>query len=273
MSDEQIQEMVGEVHAEPHRAKHYAVMVLDRSGSMERIGVEAVGAVNSQLENTKKGVEDGLMEAEVSLVTFSSQVDTPEFWCTPIDEVQPLKEEDYTPRGFTAMYDAVGYAITELLKRADINEPDTTVLMIIISDGHENASRQYNAQGISNMVRELQDTSRWTFAYEGADQDLAAVQQSTNINTGNMLRFAANADGMGIATRSRRMASQAYYDSRSRAIETMQVDASAGAKELTSAQSISFYDDSAVINSNDSESFEGPRVQSGTSQTPENKGS
>lgn len=217
------QDVADEMNQEPERMKHYVCFILDRSASMESIREEAIAAFNKQIESTRGALAgNDRIDVEVSLVTFSTRVDIPEIWCRPLETVKPVLLEDYIPDGWTAMYDAVGFAISKLNEQADINDKNTSVLIIIVSDGDENYSREWTGERIAQIVDEMQKTNRWTFVYEGDNQDLAKVSQVTNVSTGNMLQFAANAEGMGMATQSREMASLSYYDDLSHGVMSTQ---------------------------------------------------
>ena len=207
-----IEQAVEEANSEAKRAKHYVAFILDRSTSMTSIREEAVDAFNRQVEQTKKTLEGNKdIDVEVSLVTFSTQVDTPEIWCKPLEQMQPITREDFVPSGWTAMYDAIGFTVNKLKEQKDIDDPMTTVLMIVVSDGHENYSRNFGAHAISQLMSDVQETKRWTVVYEGANIDLAAVQGATGIAQANTMLFQADAGGMRTQTATRARASQAYY--------------------------------------------------------------
>jgi uncharacterized protein YegL len=204
------------------KIKNYVLFILDRSSSMETIRSEAVDAFNRQIKDTKKALEGkDHLDVEVSLVTFSTRVDTPEIWCRPLDEIKPITTEDFVPSGWTAMYDAIGYAISRIQEQPDINEDTTSVLVIIVSDGGENNSIKFNATHISTMVKEMEDTKRWTIVYEGANIDLKEVRQSTGLSAGNSLLFDASNAGMHASGQSRAVATSNYYASQVSAVNTL----------------------------------------------------
>jgi uncharacterized protein YegL len=198
---------------EDPRKTNFLVMVLDRSGSMNPIRDEAIGAFNDQIRQVMESTEGQNIDVLVSLVTFSGSVDEPEHWCVPLHNVSNLVQSDFVPGGMTAMYDAVGFTINKLNEHPLINDPDSSVLIVTISDGYENSSRNFTSESLATMVKEMQDSGRWTFAYEGANQDLAEVQASTGFNIGSTMSFDANVQGMAASTLTRSRASQAYYTS------------------------------------------------------------
>lgn len=207
---------------------NFLVLVLDRSSSMASLRAEAIGAFNEQLKTVREATEDTNVNVLVSLVTFAGRVDTPELWCTPLHQVLDLTEDNYVPQGMTAMYDAVGYTIQELQEHPLINDENSSVLVVVISDGHENSSREFDSPKLAAIIKEMQDSGRWTFAYEGANQDLAVVSMNIGINRGSTLSFVADAVGMAISGQIRQEASRQYYSNVSKGLAT---------------QSTSFYDD------------------------------
>lgn len=179
--------------AKPKVTKNYLMMILDESGSMQSIQQQAINAFNEQVQTVKKFKND--MEVATSLIVFS---DDARVWldAVSLDKVPELGTGNYIPNGSTAMYDAVGKALETLQKKPDINDPNVTVLVLVISDGEENASKIYNSERISGMVSALTATGRWTFTYAGANQDLTKVAKKLNIPLGNMSTFKSTAGGM-----------------------------------------------------------------------------
>jgi Mg-chelatase subunit ChlD len=203
------------------KLKNYVLMILDKSGSMTALQNEIVGGFNDQLkvireENTKYG-----MKSLVSLVTFSSRVDTPIAWLEDIDTIKELTAEEYKPDGMTAMYDAIGDSIEKLMQVPDANDEGTAFLVIIISDGQENNSTKYTGQKIAELIDSCQKTGRWTFTYIGANQDLSQVSKHLNIDVNNTLRFAATAAGVNMMESDMSMGTSTYYASRSRGITSL----------------------------------------------------
>lgn len=211
--DNMAEEQMHDTDVEAKKAKHYVAFILDRSSSMRSYGAEAVDGFNQQIDVTKKQLEDkDMIEPEVCLVTFSSMVDAPEIWCRPLNEITPWDQEEYRPSGMTALYDAMGFTINKLKQQPDINDPTTSVLLIVVTDGEENSSREYDAARLQRLIDEVQDTGRWTIVYEGANVDLTRVSKSTNIQSGNMINFVQDTAGFANAVRRRQVGTQYYYD-------------------------------------------------------------
>ena len=143
------------------------VVILDRSGSMYSIKDDAIGGFNNFLKEQKK--EKG--EANLTLIQFSTYVDT-QVLGKPLDEVPELTEDTYKPGGLTALNDALAHGIIEtgrrLEKLSEDNRPDK-VIVALINDGCENASKEYSKQSVANMVKHQEEKYNWQFLYLGSN--------------------------------------------------------------------------------------------------------
>jgi predicted metal-dependent peptidase len=125
------------------------VVVLDRSGSMGSISEATVNGLNSFIKEQKAA--EG--EAYMTLVQFDNQYQI-DYKSKPISEVADLIDgETFVPRATTALFDAVGKTINEL-------KTDDDVVFVIITDGHENASREFNQKGVFDLI-EKKKSSGW----------------------------------------------------------------------------------------------------------------
>lgn len=168
-------------------------IVLDRSGSMEECRAETISGFNEYAAEIRRTARLEGLNARVTLVTFNSEV-TPVYWSAPLDRLQPIDHSSYVPGGMTAMLDAVGTTIDRLAG----DEPDSKdghTLVCIISDGLENASREYTAPAVAQRIRRLQETGRWTFTYLGSNQDLAKVSADLGVPQTNVAAYAATPAG------------------------------------------------------------------------------
>jgi hypothetical protein len=151
---------------------HIAV-ILDRTGSMEAIRDDTIGGFNTFLNAQK--AEPGL--ATLTLVQFDSQ-DPYEIVhrFKPLAEVPELSHKTFVPRASTPLLDAIGRGINDLEKSlADLAEDEkpSRVVMVLVTDGQENASREFRKDMIEKMIREKQEKSDWQFVFLSAD--LAAI--------------------------------------------------------------------------------------------------
>lgn len=180
------------------------VLVIDRSGSMQACRDDAEGGVNQFVEDQKKAAG----EANLTLVQFDDEYEVVHDG-TPIQDVQPYS---LAPRGMTALLDAVGTAITSVGCRLSAMAEDdrpATVVVAIVTDGHENASHEYSLEQIRSMITEQQEKYNWKFTFLGADASAfdtgasmgiarsAVAQYDAGENTG--LAFAAVSQMTGAA--------------------------------------------------------------------------
>ncbi len=167
----------------------YNLIIIDESGSMQSIRKEAIDSVNETIQTIHAAQKKHLeQEHNVSLVTFNDDVKTV-CDCVSVNQVQELTEETYQPCCCTALYDAMGMSLTTLRKK--VTESDK-VLVTIVTDGYENASKEYDGKAIKSLVDELKDRG-WVFAYIGANQDVEAVAATISIT--NVMNFEASSAG------------------------------------------------------------------------------
>lgn len=146
--------------------------VLDESGSMQSMERAARDGFNEYLE--EQVAHGG--PTWWTLTTFSDRPRT-RFAAIPGAEVRPLGA-DYSPGGVTALYDAVGSAVTKTqayLEQIGDEQP-SDVIVVILTDGMENSSRQWTSRQIYDLITEAED-SGWQFVFMGANQDSWAVAE------------------------------------------------------------------------------------------------
>lgn len=188
--------------------KIYNLIILDASGSMNRIYSQALSGVNETLATIRIAEkEHPELQQFVTLASFSAGEHFLNriFSKKPIKKIRDITKEDYPLLGCTALYDAMGVCITELQR--NITHEDR-VLVSIITDGYENASCIWNGSQIKSLVEELRQMG-WTFTYIGADQDVEKVAGEMGIN--NSLRFSANAEETDAMFAKERTCRQTFY--------------------------------------------------------------
>ena len=171
------------------KTRIFNLIIIDESGSMQSIKKEAIDSVNETIQ-TIRSAQKKHEEQEhfVSLVTFNDDVKTVHD-CVPVSEVTELTSETYQPACCTALYDAMGLSVNALRKKvADVDK----VLVTVVTDGYENASKEYCGKAIKALVDELK-AKGWVFAYIGANQDVEAVAASISIT--NTMNFEATCVG------------------------------------------------------------------------------
>ena len=164
------------------------LVILDRSGSMGSIRDEAIGGFNNFL-TSQQAVKGA---ANLTLVLFDDQYEIPVNG-VKVKEVKPLTTETFVPRGFTAMNDAIGKALTTL----EAKNPKKAVICIL-TDGQENASKEFTIAQVQAKVKAAEERD-WEVVFLAANID--AVQAAVNIGKFKSagIGFAADAQGMQFA--------------------------------------------------------------------------
>jgi len=188
----------------------YVAIVLDSSGSMANLANEIIGGFNSQLELFKE--KNNETPIKLSVVTFDSTV-RPVMWDKTPNSVLKLTDKSYIPTGMTALSDAVGDVIEHYSEIAE-KDKEAAFLIVIMSDGQENASQRYTTSQIKELITKYTDTNMWTFTYMGANQDMWNVSQTFGIATGNTMAFSATNSGVNVAYTSQNNAFDSYLTAR-----------------------------------------------------------
>lgn len=176
------------------KTRIFNLIIIDESGSMQSIKTAAIDSVNETIQtirSAQKKHED--QEHFVSLVTFNDDVKTV-YECGAVNGVKELTAETYQPDCCTALYDAMGKSLNALRKKV---AEDDKVLVTIVTDGYENASKEYSGKAIKALVDELK-AKGWVFAYIGANQDVEAVAATISIT--NVMNFETTSVGTHIMT-------------------------------------------------------------------------
>ena len=192
------------------KTKVYNLIILDKSGSMSTIANAAIAGFNETvggIRSAQKQFAD-TQEHYVSLLPFCACSMDYVYDCVPVDEVKNLTSRDYQPCCSTPLYDAMGKGINDLLKKTK-EMKNATVVVTIITDGMENASREYNGAAIKALVDKMRDQYGWNFAYIGTNQDVESVAISLSIT--NTMYFQDTEEGMEEAWRKERKAKHRMY--------------------------------------------------------------
>ena len=165
-------------------------MLLDRSGSMRGIKDDTEGGFNAFIEEQAK--QPG--QVDVTLAQFDDRFDYV-YRNVPISDAPMLKLE---PRGMTALLDAIGKLVTEvgaeLRARPEHLRPGQ-VIVVITTDGHENASRKWTVQQVRELITQQQDQWGWTFIFLGANIDAIGTARDFGIPATASMDYGANAAG------------------------------------------------------------------------------
>lgn len=165
--------------------------VLDKSGSMNNCIESTVNGYNAQLETIQK-LQKEYPEQQflVSLTIFDDKVDDVQLNQT-VDAVKFLSTYRYRPSGTTALLDAIGMSINSIriANESKILNDEMSIVMVILTDGLENASREFTFHQIAKTIKSLEETEKWTFNFLGADIDAIHTSKMLNIKTENVVSF------------------------------------------------------------------------------------
>ena len=127
------------------------ISIVDRSGSMQSILDDAIGGFNTFLAAQQR--QPG--QAKLSLILFDNEYQVVH-QAVDIQQVEPLNQDTYVPRGSTALLDAVGKtidAVGERLAATPESERPSQVIVSILTDGYENASQTYSKPKVAEMIK------------------------------------------------------------------------------------------------------------------------
>jgi uncharacterized protein YegL len=170
------------------------VFILDRSGSMSGLETETIGGYNSLLKKQKK--MDG--EANVTTILFNQEYEILHDR-KPIRDVKPISSKEYYACGFTALLDAIGVTIEQLdekIERTSKNARPDKVMIVITTDGYENASRNYSKERVRELIEKMQKRNDWECVFLGANMD--AIQEACSLGIRPQMSRTYSADKKGV---------------------------------------------------------------------------
>ena len=164
---------------------HYQ-LILDASGSMGSIRIETLNSVNRQIEAIREMAQRNPdQKLKISLTLFNT-VTRKAFSNLKPEKTSLLPQSQYQTEGSTALLDAIGLSISDL-KENKATEDD--VVMVIITDGEENASQYFSFEQIAESIRQLKATEQWTFTFLGADIDAWSIASRLQIDRDEVKSF------------------------------------------------------------------------------------
>lgn len=169
------------------------ITITDRSGSMETIRRDVIGGYNRFL--AEQQALPGA--ARLTYTQFDTQYDVI-YQGMPLAAAPQLDDKTFVPRGSTALLDAIGRTLVEQGKRIHDENWAERVIVAIITDGAENASREYNRAQIKEMIAHAQQHD-WHFVFLAANQDAFAEAASYGISAATTRNFTASAAGVKAA--------------------------------------------------------------------------
>lgn len=160
------------------------ILILDKSGSMDSAREAVISSLNEYLGTLRK--DDN--RYNLTVAAFNTELDYM-VKDEDLDDVERFHKSDYKPDGMTALYDSV----CKVLKKYRDNEGKN--LCVIMTDGYENASMDYDEKDMQKLVKKLEKTDLWSFVYMGANQDSYAVARDW-VPQANISNFNVTTRGM-----------------------------------------------------------------------------
>ena len=159
----------------------YNLVILDKSGSMEAIRTEAINGYNETLGSIKSTQLKFIDTQEhfVSLAAFCNCGIDMIYDMTPIKDAEKLTREKYDPCCCTPLFDAIGKTVKEL-KRKTAEIEGAAFLVTIITDGYENASKEWDSKSVAKLIDSCKEEG-WMFSFIGAGEDVVKVASKISI--------------------------------------------------------------------------------------------
>lgn len=169
------------------------VFILDRSGSMGGLEKDTIGGFNSMLEKQRK--EEG--EVLVTTVLFDNMYELLHDRIN-LKGIKPMTDNEYYVRGTTALIDAIGLTINKISNiqnNTSEEERARQVIFIITTDGMENASVEFTADKVRQMIEEQKEKNGWEFLFLGANIDAVATARNYGIDSNRAVNYHSDKEG------------------------------------------------------------------------------
>ena len=165
----------------PNKTPIYNLVILDKSGSMESIRTEAINGYNETLGSIKATQLKHMDTQEhfVSLAAFCNCGIDMIYDMTPIKDADKLTKEQYDPCCCTPLFDAIGKTVKEL-KRRTAEIEGAAYLVTIITDGYENASKEWDSKSVCKLIDSCKEEG-WMFSFIGAGEDVVKIASTISI--------------------------------------------------------------------------------------------
>ena len=179
---------------EERRAPTLVSFILDESTSMESCRQQTINGFNEYKQTLTQDTEE-YGEVLLSITKFGTRPPShqePDIrrlaTVQAADEVDDLSFETFRPNGNTPLFDCIANVINETQRAYDEMEDKPRVIFVVLTDGQENMSREYNAEQIREMISGKEGDG-WVFAFLGADQDAWANSRGLGFSRGSTMSY------------------------------------------------------------------------------------
>lgn len=172
----------------------YYLLIVDASSSMNSLRKSTISGINEQIDSIKQLETDFPdQEYNMSFMHFNNEV-TIEYTNRSSSSLEHISESNYKCSGTTALLDAIGVGVRNLVQKISdkISSGNASAVVVIITDGEENASVEFDGKKIKSMIEELQSTNRWTFTFVGANIDSISTASKYGIDLKNVMQFSGD---------------------------------------------------------------------------------
>ena len=195
------------------KTRVYNLIVLDKSGSMSVVRKEAINGCNETIGSIRAAQQKhkDTQEHFISLAAFCECGIDMIYDKTPINEAEPLTWERYEPCCMTPLFDAIGKSVKRLkgYVKAISDIVDTAVLVTVITDGEENASREWTGPAIKKLIDECKEEG-WMFSFIGAGEEIVKI--ATTISITNTVLWEQTSEGTAEIFDNENLARDRFYD-------------------------------------------------------------
>ncbi len=171
--------------------KFFNLIILDKSGSMMSIRDAAIAGVNETIGTIRSIKRETDCPQEVSILPFCGCSTDYMLENAEVDKAPVITADNYRPCCSTPLLDAIGKGCTRLKTHIG-DTKDIAVSVTIITDGYENASKEWTYNSIKSLIESLK-AEGWLFAFIGANIDVAKVSEQMAID--NAMAFSADEEG------------------------------------------------------------------------------
>lgn len=171
------------------------VFILDKSGSMGGLESDTIGGFNSMLRKQKEA--EG--ECRITTVLFDNRYELLHDRID-INAVSEMTDEQYQVGGMTALLDAIGRTIHKIVlvqKNTAEEYRAEKVIFVIITDGAENASKEYTSKKVKKQIEQQKEKYGWEFVFLGANIDAVETAGRFGISADRAIDYVP--DGKGTA--------------------------------------------------------------------------
>ena len=158
--------------------KGNVALVIDTSGSMEPLINEVRSGVNGFLTDQRRNGH-----ASLHITEFDTAVR--EVYTGTLDDAPTIDSSYFKASGLTALYDAIGNAITTtdaVVPDAGRMHSSIAPIVVIFTDGTDNSSIQFDAHRICRLISDRKERG-WSFLFFGCSQDAALAGGRLGIDT------------------------------------------------------------------------------------------